>query len=58
MLVYRGWSSPAGLAAYRAGRRPAMVAELGRHGVTGAYFRGYSRAAFLGAPDPHAAAEW
>jgi hypothetical protein len=52
LLVYRGWSSPAGLAAYQGGRWPAIVAELGRHGVTGAYFRGYTRAAHYGPPEP------
>ncbi len=57
LLVYRAWSSPVGLAAYQAERWPSIVAELGRHGVTGAYFRGYTRAALSGLTDPHAAAE-
>jgi hypothetical protein len=45
LLVYRGWSSPPGLAAYHAGRGRAIAAELERQGVAGEYFRGYTRAA-------------
>ena len=57
LLVYRGWSSPAGLAAYRAERWPAILAELARHGVTGEHFRGYTRAALYGPADPPTGAE-
>ena len=47
VLVYRGWSEPAGLDAYRAGRGTALEARLEGYGVTGRYFRGYTRASFL-----------
>lgn len=52
VLVYRGWSSPADLTAYRTARWPAIVAELGRLGVTGTYFSGYTRLALDGSPEP------
>ncbi len=54
LLVYRGWSAPAGLAAYHDERWPAIVAELERHGVTGEYFLGYTRAALYRSPEESA----